>query len=154
VRSRNHHGDCNRNWRVKANHGKSRPGIPPINRIGMNTATAKGSSKHCRSGFFEPFRALPSGGRPLPSDDDIFHNHDGVIDYEPCRDGEAMSDKLSRVYPQRYITANCNHRDRDCNSWDQGGSCITAAKGRQRDHQGRSTEQCPFHIFDGGSIVW
>ena len=93
---------------VRANSRNRRPMMPPISSSGMNTATSE---------MLIDSTVKPISRAPLSADAhrrravldmaiDVLHHHDGVVDHEADRDASsAISDRLSRLKPSRYITA-------------------------------------------------
>src|SRR3954471_7311953 len=100
--------------RVTENSRNRRPTIPPIRRMGMKTAinealmetTVKEISR-------EPFSAAAAGPNPFSRYRVMFSMTTMASSTtNPVEIANAMSERLSTLYPSRYITPNVPSRDR------------------------------------------
>ena len=94
--------------RVTANSRKRRPTIPPINRSGIKTAMSEMLMvKTVKPISSAPFSAAAKGFMPFSRWREIFSiTTMASSTTKPVEMVMAISERLSRVYPNRYITAN------------------------------------------------
>ena len=93
---------------VTANSCKSRPTIPPMNSTGMKTAASESvMDMMVKPISLDPFNAAAKGGSPASMCRTMFSSITMASSTtKPTHSVSAMSDRLSRLYPSRYITAN------------------------------------------------
>src|SRR5208283_1101184 len=92
---------------VTANSWNNLPTIPPINRIGMNTATREMvMDKMVNPISLDPFKAAVIALSPCSMCRTIFSSITMASSTKkPTESVNAIKDRLSRLYPHKYITA-------------------------------------------------
>ena len=146
---------------VTANSRKRRPTMPPMSRMGMNTAmsdrlidrTVKPTSRTPEQ------RRLETGHARLDVPRDVLHHDDGVVDDKPGRDGQRHQREIVQAVVQQVHSAEGaderdghgharNHASRRQSRRKKNTTRITSTDG---DHQGR------LHLVqrgpDGGAAV-
>ena len=126
--------------RVTANSRKSRPTIPPMRRIGMNTAT----SETLIESTVKPIsraplqRGLQRRVALLEIAGDVLEHHDGVVDDEAGRDGERhQREVVEAVAEQVHARRTCRAATAARRRWESRWPTRCAGRRRRRGRRAR-----------------
>ena len=140
--------------RVTANSRNRRPTMPPIKRMGMNTATReKLMERTVKPISFEPSRAACLGGDPLLHvAGDVLEHDDRVIDHEPRRNGQRHEGEVVQVVAEEVHDAEgADKGDRDGDGRDDGGADIPQEGEDHQDHEAEGDQKADLDIPEGAA---
>ena len=140
--------------RVTANSRKRRPTMPPISRMGMNTAISDVLiDSTVKPISCEPFSAASSGRHPLLEvAGDVFDHHDGIVHDETGGDRQRhQREVIHRVAQQIHHAERADQRQRHGNAGNGGGPDAAEENENHQDHQHHGDDQRHFDIFHRGA---
>ena len=140
--------------RVTANSRNSRPTMPPISRMGMNTAisemlmesTVKPISR-------EPFSAASIGRHArFEIARDVLDHHDGVVHHEAGGDGQRHQREIvERVTEQIHHPEGADERQRHGDAGNERGPDAAQKDEDDQDHQSDGDHQGDFDVVHRGA---
>ena len=140
--------------RVTANSRKRRPTIPPINRSGIKTAMSEMLMvKTVKPISSAPFSAAAKGFMPFSRWRVIFSiTTMASSTTNPVEMVMAISERLSRLYPNRYITANVPISETGtATRGNERGAAVAQEDKHHDDDQADGNQQRPLDVTDRGA---
>ena len=139
---------------VIANSRNRRPTMPPISRIGMNTAT----SEVLIEITVKPISRAPlhRGWRRLHSlfqvARDVFDDHDGVVDDEAGGNRKRHQRKIvEAVAAQIHHAERADERERHGDAGNERGPIVSQKNKDDEDHEDNGDDQRDFNIVNGSA---
>ena len=139
---------------VTANSRNSRPSIPPMRRMGMNTATRETLMERTVKPISRaPMQGGLVGGNALfQVTGDVFKNDDGIIDDKPRRDCEGHErEVVEAVAAQVHDPERGDERDRHGNARDEGAPDMPQKREDNQNHKYAGDDQSALDILQRGA---
>ena len=140
--------------RVTANSRNRRPTMPPMSRMGMNTAISEMlMEKTVKPISCAPWSAAVKGVMPvLEVAGDVFHDHDGVVHDEAGGDGEGhQREVVDAVTEQVHDGEGADERDGHGDAGDEGGAAVAQEDEDHQDDQDDGDDERALDVADRGA---
>ena len=146
--------------KVTANSRNMRPTMPPISRMGMNTAISEVLMESTVKpiSLRAPQRRLHRRHALFQIAGDVFDDHDGVVHHEAGRDGQRHQREIvDGVAEQVHHAERADQRERHGHAGNGRGPEAAQEDEHHQDHQDDGDDQRDLHVVhrgaDGGGAV-